>query len=119
MIADSRTFAFDYSKSPLPEEAFRNIADVGVRYRTNLTHLDIHGTWDTNISSEGIVYIAHACEGTKEDQTSLIACFTHGAQSVKNTGTCIFAVMSDDHKKPPENFVSREEFLLDSIPEKV
>ncbi|MBE6929377.1 MAG: hypothetical protein E7463_03765 [Ruminococcaceae bacterium] len=73
MIADSRTFAFDYSKTPLPEEAFRNIADVGVRYRRGLTHLDIHGTWDTNISSEGIVYIAHACEGTKEDQTSLIA----------------------------------------------
>jgi len=71
-MAPNRTFAFDYSGA-IPEEAYRNIANVGVRYSRFNVGLDVRGTWDVNISPDGIVYTAPACEGTKEQQTSLLA----------------------------------------------
>ncbi|MDD6876473.1 MAG: hypothetical protein PUD44_01610 [Clostridiaceae bacterium] len=71
-MAQKRTFAFDYSGA-IPEEAYRNIADAGVRYSYYDVGLDARGTWDVNISPDGIVYTAPACEHTRETQTSLLA----------------------------------------------
>ena len=71
-MAPNRTFAFDYSGT-IPEEAYRNIAPKGVRYSWFDVGLDVRGTWDVNISSDGTVYTAPACEGTREKQSSLLA----------------------------------------------
>lgn len=69
----NRTFAFDYSGAQPDPEAYRNIANAGLRFRPDFAGTEAVGTWDTNISSKGVVYTAPACEHTKDIQTSLLA----------------------------------------------
>ncbi|NLM77166.1 MAG: hypothetical protein GX173_03655 [Ruminococcaceae bacterium] len=68
-----RSFAYDYSQYKPDPEALRCVANRGLRFNRDVVDMEIRSTWDVNISPDGIVYFAPACEHTKEIHTKLIA----------------------------------------------